>query len=637
MGEQNVNALNEVQRKTFTKALLNDVLALERLLETDRIETGIRRVGAEQEMFLIDRRLHAAPVVMKVLQNAGDPRLTTELAQYNIEANLSPQVFGGDCLRKMETELSEIIELTRRAAELEGADVLLVGILPTLRRSDIHLDLMTPIQRYYELNRVMQRLRGQHFHVLIKGLDQFEMTHDSVMLEACNTSFQIHFQVGPQEFAKLYNLAQAVTAPVLAAGVNSPVLLGHRLWSETRIALFERSVDTRNTHQQDRGLRPRVHFGDAWVKNSILELFREDITRQRVVIATDHQEDALQVVRDGGVPKLHALRLHNGTIYRWNRPCYGVVGDKAHFRIENRVLPAGPTVLDEIANAAFFFGLMAGLSEAYKPIAQEMEFDDAKNNFFSAARDGLRAQFSWRGGKTWTAAALIRDELLPLAREGLTNTHVDPADVDRYLGVIEERVRREQTGAQWALGSLAAMTEKGTPDLRIRQLTATMRDLQRAGEPVHTWPLATLDDERRDHNWKSSYRTVGQIMTTDLFTVQPGDIVDLAASVMEWSKIRHVPVEDEHGKLVGLISHRSLLRMVARGVKDEIIEVASIMNTALVTVSQDTLTLDAIKLMREKQVSCLPVVEGERLVGIITERDLIEVSARLLEDFLAEQ
>ena len=634
MGEHNVNALNERQRKTFTKALLNDVMALERLLETDRIETGIRRIGAEQEMFLIDRRHHAAPVVMKVLDKADDPRLTTELAKYNIEANLSPQVFGADCLSRMEAELTDVVDRVREAAAHQDADVLLVGILPTLRRSDIHLDQMTPKQRYAELNRVMQRLRGQHFHVLIKGLDQLEMTHDSVMLEACNTSFQIHFQVGPREFAKLYNLAQAVTAPVLAAAVNSPLLLGHRLWNETRIALFERSVDTRKSHQQDRGLRPRVHFGDAWVRESILELFREDITRQRVVIATDHDEDALRVVREGGVPRLDALRLHNGTIYRWNRPCYGISGDKAHFRIENRVLPAGPTIIDEVANAAFFFGLMAGLSEAYGPIAQEMDFDDAKNNFFSAARDGLAAQFRWRGGKTWTAGALIRDELLPLAREGLVNAEVDSDDIDRYLGVIEERVRSEQTGARWALGSLAAMGERGTLDLRIRKLTATMRDLQQRGEPVHTWPLAALDEEARDHDWKSSYRTVGQIMTTDLFTVQPGDIVDLAASVMEWSHIRHVPVEDEDGRLVGLVSHRSLLRMIARGMKDDIVDVASIMNTDLVTVAHETLTVDAIRLMREKKVSCLPVVEGGKLSGIITERDLIEVSARLLEDFL---
>ncbi len=636
MGEPNVNPLNERQRKTFTKALLNDVMALERLLQTDRVETGIRRIGAEQEMFLVDGSSRAAPEVTRVLEAAGDARLTTELARYNIEANLSPQIFGGDCLSKLEQELIEVIDKVREAAATVDADVLLVGILPTLARSDLHLDKMTPRQRYYELNRVMQRLRGKDFHVLIKGIDQLEMTHDSVMLEACNTSFQIHFQVAPDEFARLYNLAQAVTAPVLAAAVNSPVLLGHRLWHETRIALFERSVDTRAAHQQDRGLRPRVHFGDKWVQSSVLELFREDITRQRVVIATDGHQDALKVVAEGGVPTLDALRLHNGTIYRWNRPCYGISENgKAHLRIENRVLPAGPTVIDEIANSAFFFGLMASLSEL-PPIADVMAFDDAKSNFFSAARDGLKAQFSWIGGRTWTAGALIRDELLPMARDGLAGASIDADDIDRYLGVIEERVDREQTGAQWVLGSLMGMGEKGTPDLRVRKLTATMRELQRSGEPVHTWPLAQLDEERRDDHWRSSYRTVGQIMTTDLFTVQPGDIVDLAASVMEWSHIRHVPVEDEGGTLVGLVSHRSLLRMIARGMTDDMVDVASIMHTDLVTVSSETLTVDAIKLMREKQVSCLPVVEGGRLVGLITERDLIEVSARLLEDFLRE-
>ncbi|MCA9538433.1 MAG: CBS domain-containing protein, partial [Myxococcales bacterium] len=270
------------------------------------------------------------------------------------------------------------------------------------------------------------------------------------------------------------------------------------------------------------------------------------------------------------------------------------------------------------------------------PISQVMNFDDAKNNFFAAARDGLKAQFSWIGGRTRTAAELIRDELLPMAREGLAVARIDKADISRYLDVIEERVKREQTGAAWMLGSLAGMGGRGTPDLRVRKIVASMRDLQRSGLPVHDWPLASLDEERRDDDWRSSYQTVGQIMTTDLFTVRPGDIVDLAASVMEWSRIRHVPVEDDDGHLMGLISHRSLLRMIARGQVHDMTDVSSIMVTDIVTVSPDTLTVDAIRLMREKQVSCLPVVEERRLVGIITERDLINVSARLLEDFLRE-
>ncbi|MEE2787364.1 MAG: CBS domain-containing protein [Myxococcota bacterium] len=637
MGEQNVNALDEQQRKAFTKALLNEVVALETMLNEDRFETGIRRIGAEQEMFFVDENLNAAPVVMQVLEKINDDRLTTELAQFNIEANLEPHVFGGDCLRRMEGELQGLIDSVREASSAFGAQVLLVGILPMLRRSDLDLEMMTPKQRYYELNRVMCRLRGGEFHVLIKGVDQLELTHDSVMLEACNTSFQIHFQVAPNEFARFYNLAQAVSAPVLATAVNSPVLLGQRLWSETRIALFERSVDVRSTHQAGRGFRPRVHFGDKWVKESVLELFREDISRHKIVLSIDLDEDARAVVEAGGNPKLMALRLHNGTVYRWNRPCYGISNGVPHLRIENRVLPAGPTVIDEVANSAFFFGLMASLIEEYPNISEVMAFDDAKRNFFAAARDGLDAQFTWLNGRNHTASALILDHLLPLARHGLTASGIDSDDVSRYLDVIEERTRSQQTGSQWALRSLNGMSADAKPNLRFRKLTSSMLDNQRAGLPVHEWNLAVLDQDKRDRNWRSSYQTVGQIMTTDLFTVQPNDIVDLAASVMEWSHVRHVPVEDEDGHLVGLISSRTLLRMVARGKTDEMTEVGSIMAKNLVTVGSEMPTTEAIHMMREEQVSCLPVVdESGKLIGMVTERDLIVVSSRLLQDFLTE-
>ncbi|MCA9559199.1 MAG: CBS domain-containing protein [Myxococcales bacterium] len=637
MGEQDVLTLGEARRRAFTKQLLDDVRALELLLATDRFETGVRRIGAEQEMFLVDERLRPAKKATEVLARADDPRLTTELALFNLEGNLTPQVFGGDCLGQMERELDDLVRKTRQSAEACGADVLLAGILPTLGKADIGLDSMTPNPRYFELNRVMSRLRGGKFHVYIKGLDQFETTHDSVMFEACNTSFQIHFQVSPAEFARLYNQAQAVSAPVLAAAVNSPLLMGHRLWAETRIALFERSVDARSSGHQDRGARPRVHFGDAWVRDSVLELYRDDITRHRAVLALDQPEDAVAVVQQGGVPELYALRLHNGTVYRWNRPCYGVADGVAHLRIEHRVLPAGPSVQDEVANAALFFGLMAALSQQPVPIHEQLDFDAAKENFFSAARQGLRAQFTWTGGKVVSASTLLLEQLLPMARDGLTDAGIDGADVDRYLGLVEERVRSEQTGAQWVLSSLQAMGERGSADLRHRQVATAMRDNQRAGQPVHRWPLAQLADLPAEA--LASYQTARQIMTTDLCTVQPEDIVDLAASMMDWSHIRHVPVEDDEGKLVGLVSHRALLRLVANGVGrngEDMPTVAEIMNPAPRTVGPDTPTLELIHLMREHKLACLPVVEDGTLVGLVTEPDLIEVSGRLLEEYLRE-
>ena len=620
----------------FTRALLADMHALERMLDGDLFETGVRRVGAEQEMFLVDDSMQAAPVAGEVIGRLKDPRLVHELALFNLEANVSARVFGGGCLSDMHAELLDVISLCRGAAAESGADVLLGGILPTIRKEDLTLDAMAPNPRYQDLNRTLKRLRGGgDFLVEIKGVDELSTTHDNVMLEACNTSFQIHFQVAPREFAKFYNVAQAVTAPVLSAAVNSPLFLGHRLWLETRVALFQRAVDERSEAHQQRGIRPRVTFGDDWVSDSVLEIYREQIARFRILLHDARDEDPMQVLDAGGVPKLSALRLHNGTIYRWNRACYGMTGGVPHLRIENRVLPAGPTVLDEVANAAFFFGLMAGVIGEVGDVTREMAFDDTKNNFLAAARRGLQAQFTWFGGETHTASDLILQHLLPMAREGLRASGVDEADVRRYLDVVEARVTSRRTGASWALESLAAMGDEHTQDVRERALTAAMMAHQRLDEPVHSWPLCKL---RGDEDWRESYRTVGRIMSTDLFTVRADDLVDLAANLMDWERIRHIPVEDDQGRLLGVVTHRTLLRTLARrsADADPPLVVRDVMKADPHTVGPDTSTLEAMRLMKDKKVGCLPVVEGERLVGMVTEADLIEMSSRLLERYLDE-
>lgn len=637
MGDTQTEKRDEQAMRAFMKAVLNDVHALEQMIEAGMFETSRRRIGAEQEMFLVDRAMRPCPVATNILEDLHDPRVTTELARFNIEANTEARLFGGDCLRAMEKELREVVEVVRGAAARHGADVLLTGILPTLRKSDLGLDNMTPQPRYESLNQALTQQRGGDFHIAIKGTDELQITHDNVMLESCNTSFQLHFQVAPHEFARLYNVAQAVTAPVLAAAVNSPLFLGQRLWHETRVALFQLSVDERSTTHQSRGFPPRVSFGAGWVRESVLEIFREQIARFRILLAADLDESSLDVLRRGEVPQLRALRIHNGTTYRWNRACYGISEGVAHLRIENRVLPAGPTVADEMANAALFFGLMSAFLDAYPDISKAMEFDDARTNFFEAARHGLKAQFHWVGGNIYSASDLLISHLLPMAREGLEKAHIDLADADRYIGIIEERVKSGKTGAQWMLRSLGEMGEHATRDIRARSLAAEMLDRQRGSRPVHEWEYGRL---REDDDWRRhGYRTVGQFMSTDLFTVHPEDLVDLAASVMDWEHIRHVPVEDDHGHLVGIITHRALLRFMARGgtnATDQPVAVRDIMKTAPVTVSPETLTLEAMHLMREQQIGCLPVVDGDKLVGIITESDLLDVSARLLEKYLSE-
>src|SRR5215217_5630996 len=458
MGEHNVEPqVDEKKTQAFMKALLEDLRALAFMLTDGRVESGITRIGAEQEMFLIDRHFKPAPVSLEVLKHANDARLTTEIARFNLEANLTPLELTDNCFSRMERELQQLMDLARSSAATEDADILLSGILPTLQKSDLTLDNLTPLPRYDELNRGVIRLRGGPLSIHIKGLDELHLAHDNIMMESCNTSFQVHFQSNAQDFANHYNIAQAITAPVLAVAVNSPLLFGQRLWQETRVALFQHSTDERSRPQLARNQPTRVSFGDSWLENSVIELFHDQITRFRPIMFMEPDENPFAVLARGETPSLSALRLHNGTVWRWNRACYGVTDGVAHLRIENRALPSGPTVVDEIANAAFFTGLMTALPESYGDISKRMSFDDAKLNFFRAARHGLDAQFQWLDGQSHNAAVLILDQLLPLARQGLINAHVAGGDVEKYLGIIEERARGGQTGARWMMKSLSAI------------------------------------------------------------------------------------------------------------------------------------------------------------------------------------
>ena len=637
MGEQNVKLNDdETTHQAFMKSLITEVHALEKMLDSGLIESGVRRIGAEQEMFLIDKAHKPALRAMEILDVIDDERFTHELGLFNLEANLAPHRLGANCLSLMEAEAQEIYKKARATAERFDCDIALVGILPTLAKDNLGLESMVPTPRYYALNDAIRALRGDEFEFTINGIDQLAVKHDNVMLEACNTSFQVHFQVSPENFAKNYNIAQVVTAPLLAAAVNSPILLGKRLWHETRIAVFEYSIDTRSKIQQERGLKPRVHFGDHWLEDSVTEIFKEDIARFRIVLTTETEEDPIGMIEQGIMPSLNALRLHNGTVYRWNRPCYGVHNNVPHLRIENRVIPAGPTVLDEVANAAFFYGMMAGMTEQVEDIREHLTFADVKANFLAAARDGIRAQMNWFNDTHLPAKQLVLEQLLPLAREGLQEAGIDQDDIDKYLGVIRDRVSMRRTGARWALESLESMNESGTLDQRLRCIVSSMVDQQSTGKPISQWELAQYCAKQ---DWRDSYRTVGQFMATDLFTVRPDDIVDFAATLMDWRHVRHVPVENETGELVGLVSHRALLRLVAQGRvgKEHQVTVGEIMNREPITVHADTSTVDAIRLMREKKLACLPVTRNDKLVGIVTEHDLIVVASYVLESQLADK
>lgn len=637
MGEKDIRIeLDRSELRVFTQALLRDVQALERLLDEGRIESGVRRIGLEQELFLVDDQWRPAPVAVEALERIHDPRVTSEIGRFNLECNLEPLLFGGNCLRLMENRLNELLESVRRTVHDLGVEVVLTGILPTLRKSDLTLDNMVPADRYYALNDALTRMRGGLYDLRIKGTDELRVTHDSVMLEAANASFQVHFQVGPEEFARLYNTAMTASAPILAAAVNSPLMLGRRLWQETRIAVFQQSVDTRSPLSEIRDVPTRVSFGREWVNDSVLEIFKSDVSRFRVLLGRQIDEDPMEELAAGRAPSLQALQLFNSTVYRWNRACYGVSNGVAHLRIENRVLPCGPSVRDEIANAAFWFGLMSGIAEEVGDVRRVIDFDTVYTNFLAAARHGLDAHLTWFDGETVPAQKLICDTLLPLARRGLTVGGIDAADIERYLDTVEARVDSRRTGARWQLHSLADMGEKGTLDERMGALVAATVERQRHGRPVHEWARAEIHEAG---GWRPSYLRVEQYMSTDLLTVNEEEPIDLVANLMDWHRIHHVPVEDDDHRLVGLVSHRPLLRFLASEdarKEDGPIPVSRIMASNLITVEPGTPTLDAIDMMRKHRISCLPVVKDGRLIGILTEHDFMRIAGQLLEEMLRE-
>ena len=627
MGLQDVKKADPEELREFMKLLLRDVRAMEQMLEDGMFETGVRRIGAEQELFLIDDAYKPAKMALEVLEAIDDEHFTTELGQFNIEYNLDPILFGGTCLRDLDKQLKELLVMAREGARSVGADVVMTGILPTLSLENLSLDWMTPNPRYYALNDALCRQAGATYKFNIKGADEFRVEHDNVMLESCNTSFQVHFQVGPEEFANLYNVAQVNAAPVLAVATNSPLLLGKRLWHETRIALFQQSIDTRGTSGHRQRL-PRVSFGSKWLDDGVLDIVREDVTRFRLLISTEIDGDPFEAIARGEAPSLRAFRMHNGTVYRWNRACYGILEGKPHLRIENRVLPSGPTTMDEMANAAFWFGVMTGVAEEVPDVRAAMDFDDAKTNFLGAARYGLGTSLQWLDGKSYPAADLIVQHLVPMARGALKMRGLDPDDVDMYLDVIEERARSGKTGSRWQLDSFQNMKDGRALHEKLSAVTAATVRRQVGGEPVHTWELAST---REGAQWRHDFSHVGQFMTTDLFTVNEHELVDLVASVMDWQHVKHVPVEDENDQLVGLVTYRTILRyLIRKGPSEDPVPVSQIMTRDVFTASPDTTTLEIIKLMREHMLSCVPIVEKGRLVGLVTQEDLLDVARDLL-------
>ncbi len=639
MGTQNTVDLASVEaQRAFVRRVLEDLQALEWMIAAGAIESGVRRIGAEQEIFLIDRTGAPAPIAMKLIDRLKSPQFSTELALFNLEINAPPVLLEDGCFSDMAATLHALFARVQAAAKSVGANAVLAGILPTLRASDLVPKNLTPLPRYLEIDRALARMGHGTYQIHIRAVDDLRLSRESLIVESGNCSFQIHLQVGPDEFPRIYNAAQAFAAPVLAAATNSPLLLGKRLWHETRIALFQQAADTRGP-DTGRTIVPRVTFGRAWVERSVLEIYREDIARFRPILGGDDDERPMAVLARGGIPTLGALRLHNGTVWRWNRPCYGVTDGRPHLRIENRILPSGPTIEDEVANAALWLGLMRGAIGRDLDVTRRMSFEAAHGNFITAARVGLDAQLQWFDGRTVAADRLLLDELIPFACEGLRSAGVNSADIDRFMGVVARRVATRRTGSRWALDSLTSMeasNRRGTAGQRLAALTQGMLQGQSGDSPGHEWPLARLENvgvaAERD-------APVEQYMATDLFTVRPDDPIELAAHLMDWRGAQQVPVEDEDNRLVGVVSYSAIVRLVARGglsAGESKLPVSSIMRRDPLTVAPDTSIVEAIGSMVKCGESALPVLREGKLVGIVSERDLLRITHEMLVERLAE-
>jgi hypothetical protein len=473
--------------RTKVRACL-DVFA--RMLAEARFDDEPRSFGLEIELNLTNGEGDPALANAAVLEAIADADFQTELAQFNVEINVAPRLLGGDVFCDLETAVRASLNHAEEKARTRNAHMVLIGILPTVAGAHLTSEAFSASPRYQLLNEQIFAARGEDLHIHIAGPEHLSTYADTIAPEAACTSVQLHQQVHPDAFARRWNAAQAIAGVQLAVGANSPFFFGRELWRETRIALFEQATDTRPEELKAQGVRPRVWFGERWI-TSIFDLFEENARYFPALLPVTEDEQPLETLERGDVPRLGELRLHNGTVYRWNRPIYDVVRGRPHLRVENRVLPAGPTVVDILANAAFYYGLVRVLADDEQPLWSRMSFQAAEENFHAGARDGIDARVYWPGVGEVPVAELVLRRLLPLAHEGLDRWGVDAADRDRLLGIIEGRCLEQVNGAAWQAATFHRLYDDRRLERldALRQMTLRYRELMHANEPVHDWPL----------------------------------------------------------------------------------------------------------------------------------------------------
>jgi hypothetical protein len=496
VGERVVAAeFTGADRARYREKLRTGLDVFRRMLAEGRFERGRTLMGVELELDLVGPAGRPVMVNEAVLGRIASRDFQTELGQFNLEVNIAPHKLVGTVFSELAEELRTSFAYADRQAAHAGARIVMIGILPTFDEAHMVVENFSAEDRYFLLNDQIVLIRGEDFEVSIDGVEQLRAAFPSIMPEACCTSVQFHLQVSPETFAPTWNAAQALCGVQVALGANSPFLFGRELWQETRIPLFEQATDFRTEELAVQGVRPRVWFGERWIDGP-LDLFEENLKFFTALLPVTSDEEPEKVLAEGGVPHLPELRLHNGTVYRWNRPVYDVARGKPHLRVENRVLPAGPTVVDVLANAAFYYGAVTGLAEAADPVWHRMGFEEAGRNLHTGAQYGLEAELLWPAGGAPCAVPvgvrhLVLEELLPLAHRGLDRLGIDRHDRDLYLGVIEARCRTGRNGATWQSGMFHHLIDvlgMGR-DEALAELTLRYADLMKKGDPAHSWEV----------------------------------------------------------------------------------------------------------------------------------------------------
>ena len=465
------------------------VAVMQRMVDGGWFDGHEDTIGMEVELDLVDPLGRPRLINDAVLARLGRADMQHELGQFNVELNLAPRRLQGRVLHDSERDLADVLEACRARIERLGVRLVAVGMLPTLSAEELTVERISHNSRYALLSSRMRAARRRPFLVrIIDGCEPVEFTTDSVAPDAATTSLQLHLRVPPDRFAAYYNAAQMIAGAQVAVAANSPYLLARQAWQETRITLLEQLLDTRRRREVRAGAPARVRLGDRWV-NGPVELFDDLVRLYRPLFPTLEAEDPHAALGAGSAPALRELRLHSGTVWRWNRPVYDVQAGRPQLRIENRVLPSGPTPVDMIANAAFYYGLIRTFADSDPPPWQTMPFAVAEQNLHRAARDGLAARLCWQGVDR-PVDQLTREVLLPAAAAGLDAWGVHAGDRDRYLGVVEARVRCGRTGAVWQTETLRYLEEHGLQRIpALREMTRRYAEHARTGAPVHEWPV----------------------------------------------------------------------------------------------------------------------------------------------------